>query len=311
MMKRRTLGKTGIQVSPICFGSLTMSPLQHNFSPEQAARVIAFAADRGINFIDTAEYYQNYPLIAQAIKQVKTDLVITSKTYSYEYDQAVQAVEQARRALGRDYIDIFMLHEQESEHTMRGHKPALDALYDLKARGILGAVGISTHYVAGVRAAVQFGVDVVHPMLNITGLGICDGSRQEMEQAVRDAHKAGLGVYSMKAFGGGNLFQSGAQCLEYIFQQDYIDSVALGMKSTQEILDNISFYHTGSFTPSYSVAGKKLHIEDYCTGCGKCAARCPQQALSVQNGRAVCNNEVCLLCGYCSAICTDFAIKIL
>ena len=310
-MKLKELGRTGILVSPICFGSLTMSPLQHNYSPEQAARVIAFAAQQGINFIDTAEYYQNYPLLAAALQQVKTDLVITSKTYSYEYEQAVTAVEQARKALGRDVIDIFMLHEQESEHTMRGHKPALDALYDLKAKGVIRAVGISTHYVAGVEAAIKFGVDVVHPMLNKTGLGICDGGRAEMERAVKKAHDSGIGVYSMKAFGGGNLYQSAQECLHYIFGLDYIDSVALGMKSQQEILDNLSFYQTGSFTPSYCVTGKKLHIEEYCTGCGNCVKRCPQKALQIKSGRAQCNHKECLLCGYCSAVCTDFAIKIL
>lgn len=310
-MKRNQLGNTGIEVPEICFGSLTMSPCQYGFNADRAGEIMAFAAEKGINFIDTAQYYRNYDMIRVAVKKSKKDLIITTKSYAYEYDMAVEAVEQARCEIDRDYIDIFMLHEQESEHTLRGHKPALDALYDLKAKGIIRAVGISTHFVAGVEGAVKYHLDAVHPMLNITGLGICDGTRQDMEKAIEKAYKSGMGVYTMKAFGGGNLYKRASECLDYIFAFPYKHSVALGMKSEQEVLDNIEYLTKRRFTENYSVKGKHIHIEDYCTGCGKCVKRCPQKALYIENGRSNCNSEICLLCGYCAAACPDFAIKIL
>ena len=61
-----------------------------------------------------------------------------------------------------------MLHEQESVYTLRGHKEALEELYRLKSCGIIRAVGISTHYVAAVDAAVSWGLDVVFPLLTST-----------------------------------------------------------------------------------------------------------------------------------------------
>ena len=310
-MTEITLGRSGIKVPPICFGSLTMSPCQYNFEAERAGEVIAYAAEKRLNFIDTAQYYRNYHLLRAAVKKSKKDLIITSKTYAYEYQAAVEAVEEARREIDRDYIDIFMLHEQESEWTLRGHRDALDALYDLKAKGIIRAVGISTHFVAGVKGAVKYGLDVVHPMLNVTGLGICDGSREDMEKAVHKAYESGMGVYTMKAFGGGNLYMRASECLDYIFDFPYKHSVALGMKSEQEVDDNLEYFCNRKFTEGYNVQGKHLHIEDYCTGCGRCAEKCSQKALYIEDGRCNCRTYVCLLCGYCAAACPDFAIKIL
>jgi NAD-dependent dihydropyrimidine dehydrogenase PreA subunit len=115
----------------------------------------------------------------------------------------------------------------------------------------------------------------------------------------------------MKVFGGGNLYKRAAECLDYIFDFPYKQAFALGMKSEQEVIDNLEYLENRKFTESYSVQGKHIHIEDYCSGCGKCTQRCPQKALYIENGRSNCKNEICLLCGYCAAACPDFAIKIL
>ena len=53
---RAVLGKTGIEVSRLCFGALTMSPLQCDMPPERGAELILYAYERGVDFVDTAEY---------------------------------------------------------------------------------------------------------------------------------------------------------------------------------------------------------------------------------------------------------------
>ena len=65
-MKQNALGNTGIQVSKICFGSLTMGPLQRNLSTFEGASLIEYAYERGVNFIDTAELYETYAHIREA-----------------------------------------------------------------------------------------------------------------------------------------------------------------------------------------------------------------------------------------------------
>ena len=229
-MQYRLLGRTGLRVSRLCFGALTVGPCQADMPPETAGEIISRAFELGVNFIDTAQLYQSYAHIAAALRRpAARDIVIASKTYAYEADAALKAVEEARTALNRDVIDIFLLHEQESAHTLRGHAAALDMLYRLKAQNQLRAVGISTHHIAGVYAAAEAGLDVVHPLLNLAGYGILDGSRDEMDAACRHASDLGLGIYLMKPFGGGNLLSRSSECLAYSLQRDYAAAVAVGI----------------------------------------------------------------------------------
>ena len=316
-MEQLQLGNTGLTVSRLCFGTLTLGPLQATLPLEDGAQLLCRAIERGVNFFDTAQLYGSYAYIRRAMEiSGKRDIVISTKTYAHTRDLAAQALEEARRELDRDYIDIFLLHEQESEHTLRGHREALEYLLGQKQRGVIGAVGISTHMVAGVRAAVDFGLDVIHPLLNLTALGICDGSRQDMEAAVQQAHDAGMGVFSMKALGGGNLFRKAEQCLEYALSLPYVHSVAVGMQSESEVHANIDFFEGKGFSRAAKAEllskTRRLHIESWCEGCGACTGRCGQRALSLDaGGMAVCDAAACLLCGYCGAVCPAMAIKII
>ena len=315
MLENRVLGKTGISVSRLCFGSLTLGPLQANLPPERAAELISYAYERGVNFFDTAQFYRNYPHLRAGFAKLSENAILTSKSYAYTAEQAYSAVDEARSALNRDYIDIFMLHEQESEHTFRGHAEALDALYTLKARGVIRAVGASTHYVQGVRAATKLALDVIHPLINLSGLGIVDGSREEMESAISDAHKCGIGIYTMKALGGGNLFGSASECFDYALSLPFADSIAVGMQSEDEIDANINYFINRKFSPEnldkLNEKTRKILIEEWCTGCGCCAKACSQHALTLKDGHAVCNPDKCILCGYCSGHCPEWAIKII
>ncbi len=314
-MQTNSLGNTGIEVSRICFGTLTVGPLQAALPVEQGAAVLAHAIEQGINFCDTAQLYQTYPYIHRAMELTGYgELVVSSKTYAYTRELAVQAVEEARQGINRDYIDIFMLHEQESIHTLRGHSPALEYLLECKQKGIIRAVGASMHHVAAVEGACKLGLDCIHPILNLDGLGIVDGSRQQMEDALVKAYNLGIGVFSMKPLGGGNLFRKAEDCLSYIVNQPFIHSVAIGMQSVEEVDANIGFWQQGGFTKHQQQLLKektrRLHIEDWCEGCGACVKRCGQKALSMQGGTAVCDHQACVLCGYCSTVCPAWAIKV-
>ncbi len=312
----------GVGVSRLCIGSLTVSPMQASLPFERAADVLAYAFDRGITFTDTAQYYENYAIIRRALEKCAdpSRVRISTKTYAYSKSLAQEAVEQARLELDRDVIDIFMLHEQESYETLRGHMEALDCLFEYKAKGVIKAVGASMHHVAAVRgvktlAERGFRLDVIHPIFNKAGIGIADGDVSEMAAAIKEVHDLGIGVFGMKSLAGGHLYSSAAEAFDFVLDSGFVDAVAVGMQSEEEIDANISYFETRSFPEAASEAlakkTRRLLIEDYCEGCGSCVARCAQSALRLEDGRATVDPDRCVLCAYCSKVCPMFAIKVI
>ena len=313
-MRMNPLGRSGLTVSRMCFGTLTMSPLQQNMTPEAGARLLVYAYEKGVRFLDTADLYGTYPHIALALKHAP-DYVISTKAYCWDRPTAQAALERAYRGLGRDYVDLFMLHEQESLYTLRGHEEALEYLAEQKVRGHIGAVGVSTHFVACVKAAPRFPMlDVIHPLINLEGIGIQDGSREDMESAIAAARERGIGIFAMKPLGGGHLISGSKAALEYALNNPLLDAVAIGMQSVEEIDADVAMFE-GDPTAFERLEKlrhreRRVMVHDWCERCGKCAARCRQKAIEVVNGRAVVDQAKCVYCGYCARACPQFCIKV-
>jgi len=315
-MKRNMLGNTGIQVSVAGFGVLPMGPSQLALPVEEGAELIRYALNHGINFIDTAQYYRTYPYIMKALEVGGfDDVVICSKSLCNDYEGMMGAIAEARQALKRDVIDIFLMHEVRSGQ-LELRVEAWRALQDAKKRGWVRAVGLSTHHVDVTKAAAAMeDLDVVFPLINYAGLGIRKGdafaSKEEMMDAIAECHRAGKGVFSMKAFGGGSLTGHYQQALDYVFSKPEIDSVMIGFGKTAEI-DDLLDYLSGAMEPSYNpdVSKKKVYVnQEDCEGCGACKAACPADAIFYnENGLAEVNHEKCLTCGYCSPVCPVRAV---
>jgi len=310
-----TLGKTGIVVSQICFGTLTISPLQRNMSLRDGLNVLDEAIDSGINFIDTADIYDTYHFIKAVLKRNK-DLVIATKSYAYDKMTAQSTLERVLREIGRDYVDIFLLHEQESPLTLKGHEEALNFFIKQKENGYIRSVGISTHFVKAVHAASDMKeIDVIHPILNLRGIGIVDGTREDMEHAVASAYMNGKGIYIMKALGGGHLLKEIEAAYNYILNFPFMHSVAIGMQRVEEVAANVSYFTTGKVPDilynKLNNYKRELIIQDWCQGCGSCTLRCRQGALDVIKGKAAVDSSKCILCGYCASACKELAIKVI
>lgn len=310
-MRMNTLGRSGLNVSRLCFGTLTMSPLQRNMTPEEGARLLVYAYERGVRFLDTADLYDTYPHIRLALRSAP-DYVISTKAYCWDEPTAQAALERAFRGVGRDYIDLFMLHEQESLYTLRGHEEALNYLFKQKAMGRIGAIGVSTHFVACVQAAPRFPmIDVIHPLINRAGIGIQDGTREDMEAAIRTARDFGIGIFAMKPLGGGHLIRDNRAALEYAVNNPLLDSVAVGMQTTEEIDANVTaFEGSMALLDALRDRPRRIMVHDWCEGCGRCAARCRQKAIEIIEGKAHIDAGKCVFCGYCARECPQFCIKV-
>jgi aryl-alcohol dehydrogenase-like predicted oxidoreductase len=315
-LQYRVLARTGMQVSRLCFGALTISPLQADLPLVEGARIIRAALEAGVNFIDTAELYSNYHYIREAIKGYRGEVIIASKCYAYTSQGMQDSLEFALRELNRDYIDIFMLHETESILTIRGHWEAIEYLLKAKQKGLVRAIGISTHHVEGVLGAASVPeIEVIHPLINMSGIGIKGGNTQDMLAAIKTAAEAGKGLYGMKALGGGHLLERPEEAFAFILSIPELASVAVGMSTAEEVAYNTCLF-SGQPVPE-EVKSKvrrqprRLHIEDYCCGCGECLAKCASGALRLKDGKAVVDHRLCTRCGYCSPVCPDFCIKVI
>ena len=265
--------------------------------------------------MDTAQYYRTYPYIRKALEGGDfKDVVLCSKSLCNDYEGMMEAITEAEQELGRP-ADIFLMHEVRSGQ-LEERAGAWQALVDAKARGRVRAIGLSTHHVDITRAAADMeDLDVVFPLINYAGLGIRKGNafatREEMLEAIHACRKAGKGVFSMKAFGGGSLTANYQQALDFIFAQPDIDSVMIGFGKTSEV-DDLLAYLEGKMPADYNpdVSKKKVYInQEDCEGCGSCKAACPAGASYWgENGLAQVDHDKCLTCGFCSPVCPVRAV---
>jgi len=309
------LGDTGIEVSRLCFGTLTLGPLQGCYSLEEGSDIMAYAMEKGVVFFDTAQLYETYDYIKIAARKSGIDPIISTKSYAYDTAGAKKALEEARKSLDRDVIDVFMLHEQESRLTLRGHREALEFYLGQKELGTIKAVGVSTHNIEVVDAAAEMDeIDVIHPIYNKSGIGINDGTPFEMAVAIEKARNAGKGIFSMKPLGGGSLIQDYFDSMDFVLGNNNINSVAIGMKSLPEVDMNLAVFSgekpSDSTAEKVALQNRSLHIEFWCEKCGRCIERCKQDALSMEGSKVRIDKDKCVVCGYCCAVCPAFAIKI-
>ncbi|MGE5578745.1 MAG: aldo/keto reductase [Bacillota bacterium] len=317
-MRTTTLGKTGLSVSELGFGVLPMGPNQFGLSPEAGGELIARAVRGGVNFLDTAQSYRTYPHIKNALDRLgdkAKGVIISTKSAAASYEDMEKAVLEAREALGRDVLDIFHLHAARVDRTVfQSRAGALRCLTDMKAKGIVRAVGISTHSVDVVRAAATLDeIDVIFPIINSIGMGILHGTREEMEQAIKEAWERGKGLFAMKALAGGNLLGSREEAFAYVRSVPGISSVAVGMVQMDEVEMNLRIFN-GEAVPQglaeRTMKTKRLLVQPFCIGCGSCVKTCPNAAMTLVDGKARNDKAKCILCGYCAPVCPQFAIRL-
>lgn len=315
-MKKVILGKTGMEVTELCFGALPFGPLQKNLRPEESAEILSYALDLGINFIDTAQMYKTYEPIKLALAGRKDRPIIATKTHCLTYKDAEYAVNEALEGMGIDYIDIFLLHSaRNGVDAFELKKDVLDCLKKYKEKGLIKAVGISAHNVKLVEAAAyRDDIDIVFPLINKVGRGILEGSIEDMKNAIALCEKNGKGIYLMKALGGGTLIDDYAASMDFARSLSDNYAIAVGMISKEEVLYNVKYFNgEADLDGILSIKNRKQIkvFEGVCISCGSCVRACHSGAISIaDNRKAFIDQEKCIQCGYCVASCPSFAVRV-
>jgi aryl-alcohol dehydrogenase-like predicted oxidoreductase len=152
-MEYRPLGRTGVQVSKLCLGTM-MFGAWGNTDHEDSIHIIHRALDAGINFVDTADVYsagESEEILAKALKGRREDVVLATKFFSPMGDGLnrrgssrrwiVTEVDNSLRRLGTDYIDLYQVHRPDPD---TDYDETLGALSDLVRQGKVRYIGSSS-----------------------------------------------------------------------------------------------------------------------------------------------------------------------
>ena len=152
-MHYRTLGRTGIKVSPYCLGAMMFGAIG-NPDHDDSIRIIHRALDAGINFVDTADMYsrgESEEIVGQALRGRRDDVVLATKFFNPMGDDPNQRgasrrwiiteVENSLRRLQTDHIDLYQVHRPDPSADV---EETLSALSDLVHSGKVRAIGSST-----------------------------------------------------------------------------------------------------------------------------------------------------------------------
>jgi aryl-alcohol dehydrogenase-like predicted oxidoreductase len=187
-MHYRTLGRTGIKVSPYCLGAMMFGAIG-NPDHDDSVRIIHKALDAGINFVDTADAYsrgESEEIVGKALKGRRDNVVLATKAHLPMGDDPnergnsrrwlVRALENSLRRLGTDHVDLFQIHRPDPDTDV---EETLSALTDLVHAGKVRAVGTSSfpasdiveaQWVAERRGLVRFRTE--QPTYSILNRGI-------------------------------------------------------------------------------------------------------------------------------------------
>lgn len=210
-LEYRRLGRSGLQVSPLTLGSMMFGG-QTDASVSQ--RIIDTAFDQGVNFIDTADVYndgRSEEIVGQAIAARRDDWVLASKVGMGAADGVVnrrglsrknvlRAIEGSLRRLGADYLDIYYLHREDPLTPL---EETVSAIGDLLRQGKIRYWGVSNYRgwriaeIANVAERLGVAKPVVsQPLYNLVNRQV------EVEQITAAAfHGIGVVPYSPLARG--------------------------------------------------------------------------------------------------------------
>lgn len=213
-METRRLGRTDLQVSVLSIGGLYTSSLAGGES--ETRRIMQRAVELGINAIDTAPAYaDSEATVGQALHGNEAPLVITTKLGGrpqpfnpQDIEALRQSVDESLRLLGRDHIDILMVHEPDrpqqypwwtSYDPLDG--PALQLMEELKAAGKIrftGLAGTTVTEMASLVGSERF--DVVLTAFNYNAL-----FREAKDTVIAAARRNDMGVVLGSTLGQGFL----------------------------------------------------------------------------------------------------------
>lgn len=274
-MERVMFGKTDMKVSRIALGGYPFAGINRaqGWDPyteegkREVYRTIDAALDLGINYIDTAPSYgkgHSEELIGDVMKRRRGDCFLATKSaWEGGKEEVIKSVEDSLRRLKTDYVDVIQLHggrfTVEDIHHIMEEGP-LEALYELKSRGLARYLGIT---VEEPWTAIPFVQENVFDVYQVCYNLIRQSAGQHMLDETR---KTGVAVCAMRPLTSG-IFQRELEalapewlengkafevCMKFILSDSRVHMANVGMRWSREVEQNMRFVH--DFVPVSDIA---------------------------------------------------------
>ena len=285
-MEPRRFGRTGLEVSRIGFGGMTIP----HVSKEQAVAAVNRALDLGVNFIDTARAYGNgdsEDKIGEVMKTRRDECYLSSRSPKMDYEGMKQAIDESLRTLGVDYIDLYEPHDVSRTsmyEQLMSEDGAIKALHEAKESGKIRFIGVTGHNWGLMQKLLRSGhFDAALVTYNIA-------NREAEEAVIPLARELDIGLFVMKVFGNSQLLglspvdedrnPTVEECLRFALSSDAFPMILTGVKSPEEIEQNVAI--ANSYEPLTEAEQRAIrHFGDrlgqgYCYGCDYCQP-CPAE----------------------------------
>jgi aryl-alcohol dehydrogenase-like predicted oxidoreductase len=244
-----TLGKSGVKVTRLAFGTGTFSGrTQRELGQDQFTRLVRYAYDRGIRFFETAESYgEMHKMLGVALKGIPRDSYrLMSKVTTREGVDPQDKIDELRKLANTEYFDILLLHYQHVATWPTDTVRWQDGILEAKSKKAIVGHGASVH---GLPALRRFPgnnwleIAMIRMNHNGTKMDAEDynthdaGNVSEVVTHVKQVRSEGMGVISMKLVGEGAFTtrEDRQAAMRFAFNNAGVDSVTLGYKNTAEV----------------------------------------------------------------------------
>ena len=239
-MEKVSIGKTGLSVTPLCFGTSSLSNMPDTYGYEvdeaRAEETLQAIFDGPVNFLDTSNNYgfgRSETRIGAAIRArggLPAGFVLSTKldrdmaTGRFDAARVRQSLEESLARLGMDRIPLLHLHDPEhardlDEITREGG--ALDALFKLKEEGLAQAVGLAMG-----RIDVMFPLLEAYPFDALISHNRFSLLNRAADEMFTQAHARGIAILNAAPYAGGVLAKGSARMPRITYQDADADALA-------------------------------------------------------------------------------------
>jgi hypothetical protein len=244
-----TLGKSNVKVTRLAFGTGTFSGrVQRELGQDEFTRLVRHAYDRGIRFFETAESYRGMPeMLATALQGIPRESYKLMTKYSTPASgDPAPKIDQFRRQLGTEYIDILLLHCLRPPTWAADYKSLQDGFSEAQDKKIILAYGASVHGLPALRTLPgNQWLQIAMIRMNHNGTKMdtpeprdvdMPGNVDQVVAHTKQVHGQGMGVISMKLCGEGRFTAEDRDAaMKFAMNLGCVDAVTIGFKSTAEI----------------------------------------------------------------------------